>query len=194
MWGSPLWRVGALIAASFARTGWGTAFTGQESAQGLEPLQLVRRDLGQGQEGQLPLEEALGVQEVSAFSEAGVLALSCRRDSDQAFAPKAPSCYAAQEGELRPTTRQQLFAAQITTSLESIVHHLDPSCGLEACVQTLLAGLEMLGYGAGGSPYAVSGQPLEGVGRPRLNLRVEPRRPPLGGLQPLLIEVPLPFH
>jgi hypothetical protein len=181
-WGRPAWVVGALVASSFARTGWGTDFTGPQAAAGLEPLPVAP-----------PIESVLSEPAAQALSDAGFLPLACRRDSDRVFAASGAAVYDAPKGEPPGSLRHALFAAQVAASLEPLLSYLDPSRGPEEIARTVGAALQILGLTPGGPAYAVEAAPSP-EGRPAVRLRIVPCGPPLRGLPPLVLEVPIPLH
>jgi hypothetical protein len=180
-WARTPWLLGALIADSFARTGWGVDFAGPSAAERLEPLPAAD-----------PLESRVSEPRARELADAGLLAFVSRPNSDRAFAASGAAVYDAPEGEPPGSLRHALFAAQIAASLERIVGYLDPSRGLDEVARTLGAALQLLGLTPGGRAYAVTATPSK-EGRPGVKLAVRPAGPPLAGLPELALDVPLPL-
>ncbi len=181
-WGRPAWVLGALVASSFARTGWGTDFTGAEAAGDLEPLPVAT-----------PLETDLSEPAARALAEAGFLPLACRKNSDRPFAASGAAVYDAPKDEPPGSLRHALFSAQVAASLGPLLSYLDPSHGPEEIARTVGAALQILGLTPSGPAYAVEAVPST-EGRPAVRLRIAPCGPPLRGLAPLVLDVPIPHH
>ncbi len=173
--------VAALVAASFVRHGWGVDFAGRDAAAALEPLPLA---------GSLPLQAELNDAAVQTLSDAGLLPLACRRNSDRVFAAGSLSAHRGPGASFRQT----LFAAQVSAGLEPLLAYLDPSRSPEEIARTVQAALDLLGLSEGGAPLftttavAASGNP------PALEVAVRPSAGVLRGLSALSFQIPLPLR
>jgi hypothetical protein len=188
LWGRPAWGLGVFIAASFARTGWGVDFAGRDSAAPLEAL-----PLRPGPEATTPLEADLTEAAANALGDAGLLPLACRRGNDRPFAAGTATVYKAGKGEPTTTLRYALFAAPVAAAMESLLGHLDMTCGMEEIARTIGAALQIMGMAEGGAVYAASAAPA-GEGRPAVAVRIRPQGGVLHGLPDLTFEVPIALH
>jgi type VI secretion system protein ImpC len=187
-WGRPGWLLGAFAAASFARTGWGSDFSGREAASAVEAL-----PIRPGEEGATPLESELGEAAANALGEAGLLPLACRRGHDRPFAAGTSTVYKAKKDEPVTTLRYALFAAPVAASMESLLGHIDMTCSIEEIARTIGAALQLMGMTGSGSLYAASAVPVPG-GRPAVAVRIRPQGGVLRGLPDLAFDVPIALH
>jgi len=193
LWGNPVWLLGALVARSFARTGWGVDFAGVESAEGLPPLPVRPLRLHHGEEIQLPLEELLGDTAAERLGQAGMLPLGGRKNSDLAFALGTAAVHHAAAGAPHATLRFALFNAHLAAKVESMMAYLDFSKSPEELARTLGAGLELLGLTERGPEFRVEAKSPKS-GPPAVKLRIVPGALHLRGLPPIDLEVPLPLR
>jgi type VI secretion system ImpC/EvpB family protein len=202
LWGRPVWPVGALVADSFARTGWGVEITGPGNAGSIGDLPVRPIELRTGEIVQSPLEVLPSESRVLELSRAGIIALAASRNTDQAFITSAPSFFrpirsqdknAYMAEARRATLPYQLFLAQILSWTESIWGHLNPHSSAEDVADTLARGLQFLVLGPAGPIAKVSGEAIGAeLGTSRVSLVVEPLGEPLRGLPPIALELPLP--
>lgn len=187
-WGRPGWLLAALVAQSFARTGWGSDFAGRDSAEAMEPL-----PLRPGPDETTPLESDLTEAAGIALGDAGLLPLACRRGRDHPFAAGTSTVYRAKKGEPTPSLRSAFFAAGISAAVESLLGHLDLSSSLREIAKTLAAALQILGMTEGQSLFTVKVDP-DPSGRPALAVRLHPQGGALRGLPELAFEIPIALH
>lgn len=187
-WGRPGWLLAALVAASFAKTGWGCDFSGRDAAAGVEPL-----PLRPGEEGATPLESELTEAAANALGAAGLLPLACRKGHDRPFAAGTTTIYKAGKDEPTTTLRYALFAAPVAATMESLLAHLDLTHGIEDLARTIGAALQLMGMTPGGSVYGASAVPAAD-GRPAVSVRVRPQGGVLRGLPDLAFDVPIIPH
>jgi hypothetical protein len=187
-WGRPGWLLGAMVAASFARTGWGADFAGREAAAAVEAL-----PLRPGEEGTTPLESDLSEAAVNALADAGLLPLACRRGNDRPFAAGTSTAYKAKKDEPTTTLRYALFAAPVAATMESLLGHLDLTCSIDEIARTIGAALQLMGMTEGGSVYTADAKAVSG-GRPAVSVRIRPQGGVLRGLPDLSFEVPIALH
>jgi hypothetical protein len=101
LWGGAAWGIGALIAASVERTGWGTVLLGPGDDTSLADLPVRPLTLRTGEVVNCPLEALLSEPRVLELSEGGLTALACRRNSDAAFTVSAVTLRRPSKGEGR---------------------------------------------------------------------------------------------
>ena len=188
LWGRPGWLLGALVAASFSRTGWGADFSGRESASALEPL-----PLRPGAEASSPLETDLTEAAVNALGATGLLPMACRRGSDRPFAAGTSTVYRSGKVEPSSTLRYAFFTAPIAAAMESLLGHIDLTCSIEEIARTIGAALQIMGMTEGGTIYTATALP-SGEGRPGVAVRIHPQGGVLRGLPDLAFEVPIALH
>jgi hypothetical protein len=190
--GQPAWLVAALVASSFARTGWGVDFAGQSSANSLESLPVRPHADSSGDPVQIPLLEHVRESAARQLLDAGLLPLVCRSNSDRAFAAGASAVH--RDGAAASSWRQAWFAAHLGVSIQGLLGSLDPSRSLEEIGATFRAGLELLGLSEEGqAAYTVEAIP-SAEGRPSVSLTVRPSGALLRGLSPFRMDVPIPLH
>jgi len=187
-WGRPGWLLAALVASSFARTGWGCDFAGRDAAAGLEPLPMRP---GEGET--TPLESDLNEAAANALGDAGLLPLACRRGNDRPFAAGTATVYKAGKDEPTPTLRYALFAAPVAAATESLLGALDPTRGMHEVAKTIGAALQLMGMTQSGAVYSAAASPAAD-GRPAVIVRVRPQGGVLRGLPDLAFEVPIALH
>lgn len=187
-WGRPGWLLAALVAASAARTGWGTEFSGRQTADVFEAL-----PLRPGEEMTTPLEFDLTEGAAQSVLEAGFLPLACRRGHDQPFAAGTATVYQALKEGPASSLRHALFSAQMAAAIDTLLGRIDRTCSLEEIARTLGAGLQILGLQEGGALFEASATPLPGD-RPGVALRVRPRGGPLRGISDFVLDVPIDSH
>lgn len=186
--GRPGWIAAALVAGSFARTGWGLDFAGRDAAAGLETL-----PIRPGDDAATPLETDLSEAAAHALGEAGLLPLACRRGNDRVFAAGTATVYRTAQGEPATTLRYALFAAPIAAAMESLLGHIDMTYPVEEIAKTIGAALQLFGMTESGAVYAASAAPAAD-GRRAVAVRVRPQGGVLRGLPDLTFEVPLALH
>jgi type VI secretion system protein ImpC len=187
-WGRPGWLLAAFVAGSFAKTGWGTDFSGRDAASAVEPL-----PIRSGEEGATPLESDLSEAAANALGDAGLLPLACRRGHDRPFAAGTSTVYKPKKDEPTPTLRYALFAAPVAAAMESLLGHIDMTYSVEEIAKTIGAALNLMGMTEGGSLYSATAAPAVG-GRPAVAVRVRPAAGVLRGLPDLSFEVPIALH
>lgn len=187
-WGRPGWLLASFVAASFAKTGWGTDFSGRDAAAAVEPL-----PIRQGEEGATPLESDLSEAAANALGDAGLLPLACRRGHDRPFAAGTATVYKTKKDEPATTLRYALFAAPIAAAMESLLGHIDMTYSLEEIAKTIGAALQLMGMSESGLLYSASAAPVGG-GRPAVAVRIKPQAGVLRGLPDLSFEVPIALH
>lgn len=89
-WGRAAWILGALVADSFARTGWGVDCVGVGDGGTLEDLPVRPLRLSSGELAQTPLEVLPSDQTVLQLSRDGWAVLAGRRNSDAVSLASAP--------------------------------------------------------------------------------------------------------
>jgi type VI secretion system protein ImpC len=186
-WGRPGWLLAALVASSYARTGWGCDFAGRDAAAALEPLPMRP---GEGET--TPLESDLNEAAANALGDAGLLPLACRRGNDRPFAAGTATVYKAGKDEPNTTLRYALFAAPVAAVTESLLGALDPTRGLDEVAKTIGAALQLMGMTEGGAVYTAAAAAADG--RPAVTVRVRPQGGPLRGLPDLSFEIPIALH
>jgi len=187
-WGRPGWLLAAFVAASFAKSGWGTDFSGRDAASAVEPL-----PIRPGEEGATPLESDLSEAAANALGDAGLLPLACRRGHDRPFAAGTATVYKTKKDEPTTTLRYALFAAPVAASMESLLGHIDMTYSVEEIAKTIGAALNLLGMTEGGSLYSATAAPVGG-GRPAVAVRIKPQAGVLRGLPDLSFDVPIALH
>jgi type VI secretion system protein ImpC len=187
-WGRPGWLLGVFVASSFAKTGWGSDFSGRESAAALEPLPLRP---GDGET--TPLESELNEAAANALGDAGLLPIACRRGHDRPFAAGTSTVYRTGKDEPTTTLRYAFFAAPIAAAMESLIGHIDATRSIEEIARTIGAALGLMGMTAGGTLYSASATPSTD-GRPAVAVRIRPQGGVLRGLPDLAFEVPITLH
>jgi type VI secretion system protein ImpC len=128
LWGRAVWALGERIAACFVRTGWGVAVTGQEEDVPLGDLPVRMLVLKNGDEAPVPLEALLSERRALEMAQAGIVALLCRRDGDQAFLAAAPCVHRASdraargaEAARRDTLAFAMMVAQVSAGVRRVV-------------------------------------------------------------------------
>lgn len=187
-WGRAGWLLGVFVASSFAKTGWGTDFSGRDAAAALEPL-----PMRPGESETTPLESDLSEAAANALHEAGLLPIACRRGNDRPFAAGTATVYKPKKDEPGTTLRYALFAAPVAAAMESLLAHLDTTRGIEEIARTIGAALQIMGMTEGGTLYGASAAPAAD-GRPAVSVRVRPQGGVLRGLPDLAFDVPIAFH
>jgi type VI secretion system protein ImpC len=202
LWGRPAWVPAALAGASFARTGWAADITGpgESGTQEDIPLRPLRRP--GGEVVQIPLEALLSEHRLLELSQAGILALGCRRNDDKVFVATAPAVRKPEQTTdttarrieaLRSSLPYQLFAAQVTSFLEHLLRWRDPQKSLDEIAAIAAAGLEVLSAGDEGMGLKVSASVSEeeSPGQPALVFRVTPKARAIKGLPDLVLVLPM---
>lgn len=187
-WGRPGWLLAAFVASSFAKSGWGTDFSGRAASEAVEPLPIRP---GEGET--TPLESDLSEAAANALGDAGLLPLACRRGHDRPFAAGTSTVYKTPKDEPTTTLRYALFAAPIAASVESLLGHIDMTYGIEDIAKTIGAALQLLGLTEAGSLYTASASAVPGA-RPSVAVRIHPSGGVLRGLPDLNFEVPIALH
>jgi len=187
-WGHPGWLLAAMVAGSFARTGWGVDFAGREAAAGLEAL-----PMRPGGEETTPLESDLTEAAANALGGAGLLPFACRRGNDHPFAAGTSTVYKAKKDEPATTLRYALFTASVAAATESLLGHIDLTFSIEEIARTIGAALQLMGMTQGGSVYTASAAVVSG-GRSAIAVRIKPQGGVLRGLPDLSFEVPISLH
>jgi predicted component of type VI protein secretion system len=188
-WGRPGWLLGAMVAASFARTGWGVDFAGRDAAAAIESLPIRPGD----DEGTTPLEVELSEAAANALGDAGLLPLACRRGNDRPFAAGTSTVYKTRKDEPTTTLRYAFFAAPVAAAMESLLGHIDMTFSIEEIARTIGAALQLMGMTQGGSLYAATATAVSGS-RPAVAVRISPQGGVLRGLPDLTFEVPITLH
>jgi type VI secretion system protein ImpC len=93
LWGNPVWAMGSLLSASFARTGWCNDITGLRGGGGVENLPVYEVRNRSGQQAQIPLEVFISEQMCLDLSDNGIIVLTCRLNSDATVILNAPSAH-----------------------------------------------------------------------------------------------------
>ncbi|MEW5766496.1 MAG: type VI secretion system contractile sheath large subunit [bacterium] len=135
LWGNPVWALASLLTASFARTGWCTQIIGVRygAIENLPVWEYPRRN--SHEKVSMPLEFLLPEQKQSDLAENGIIALTCRVNSDAAIVFSAPTVhlperYAEAAESLKSVRRAalsyQLFASRITHYVERIQGEIIP--------------------------------------------------------------------
>jgi type VI secretion system protein ImpC len=187
-WGRPGWLLAAMVAASCARTGWGSDFSGREAAASVEPLPMRP---GDGET--TPLESDLTEAAANALGDAGLLPIACRRGHDRPFAAGTSTVYKTPQGEPTTTLRYAFFAAPIAAAMESLLGHIDMTFSIAEIARTIGAALQLLGMTESGSLYSATAAAASG-GRPVVEVRIRPQSGVLRGLPDLAFEVPIVLH
>jgi len=187
-WGRPGWLLAAFVAASFAKSGWGTDFSGRDAASAVEPL-----PIRPGEEGATPLESDLSEAAANALGDAGLLPLACRRGHDRPFAAGTSTVYKPKKDEPTTTLRYALFAAPVAAAMESLLGHIDMTYSIEEIAKTIGAALNLMGMTESRSLYSATAAPVGG-GRPAVAVRIKPQAGVLRGLPDLSFDVPIALH
>jgi type VI secretion system ImpC/EvpB family protein len=196
LWGGAAWGIGALIATSVERTGWGTVLLGPGDDTSLAELPIRPLTLRTGEVVNCPLETLLSEPRVLELSEGGITALACRRNSDAAFTVSAVTLRRPEKGEGRAAASEPrrvslayaLFLAQASALLDHIAAWIDRSRAPAEIATTVAQGLEFLCTTREGVVLNVR---AEEVGEDRVSLRLSPAAPPLRGLPDTVLEIPL---
>ncbi len=119
LWGSPVWAVGALAAASFARSGWPGDISGSIAGQ-LDNLCL--RPLPDHRTGSAPVEALPGADRIQDMADVGLMSLAGQANQDSAYLLRAPMLFGrpnAVGGPGRPDVSlpYQLVAARLNELL-----------------------------------------------------------------------------
>jgi type VI secretion system protein ImpC len=90
LWGNPVWGLASLLTASFAKSGWCSEITGARGGGMIEdlPLREIER-----RGGQIPLEALISEEHRIDLEASGILALTCRLNSDAVMIPSVPSVH-----------------------------------------------------------------------------------------------------
>jgi type VI secretion system protein ImpC len=197
LWANPAWAIGALIAASFERTGWGTEIVGPEGRGRVQDLAVRPLRLRTGETVQAPLETLLSERRVLELSQGGIVALACRRNGDQAFLASAPTVHrpeACEGGRVLPDSARRaslpftLFLAQVSGLLQVLAAGVDRSGGREPVAKALAQGLELMTSTGEGPLVRVNVEAADGDRS--LALGIQPAAGPLRGLPAVILEVP----
>ncbi len=198
LWGGPPVVIGALIGASFERTGWGTEIVGPDDRGMVGDLAVRPLTLKTGEVVQAPLETLLSERRVLELSQGGIIALACRRNADAAFVASAPTVHRASAGEggrpaaadaRRASLPFQLFLAHVGALLGHLAAYTDRTRAPEEIAGTLSKGLEFLTATREGPGVRVTAE--TGAGGGSIALKIAPAAPPLRGLPEVSFEIPL---
>jgi len=136
LWGSPAWAIGALLARSFATTGWAGHLTGARGGGLVEDLRLHDHRLPSGDMTQIPLETIFLKDRQYDFYDCGFMVLQCGENQDAAVLMQAPTAHIperysdAKETEVsrwRATLTYQMVAARFVQYLAPLLEALVPS-------------------------------------------------------------------
>lgn len=183
LWGSPVWAVGALTAASFARCGWPSEISGSIAGQ-LDNLYM--RPMPDHRSGSAPVEALPGADRIQDMADVGLMSLAGQANHDTAYLLRAPMLYGrpnAVGGPGRPEVSlpYQLAAARLNellahnhAALAAAAAGGDP----EAALESVLAGL--LGDTGPGAEVKVAVRG-DGAGGVAVHISVHTGRGVLGG-------------
>lgn len=183
LWGSPVWAVGALAAASFADSGWPCNISGGAASQ-VENLAL-RPVPGQAT-ASAPLAALAGADRVQDFGEVGLMCLAARANDDNAYLIRAPMLYARPNAVGAPGRAElglphQLCAARLAELLArnhgALTAAADGDAAEDTLKAVLLALLRDTGPGADAAVRLHGGPP----GDRRLQVVLSTGRKVLGG-------------
>jgi type VI secretion system protein ImpC len=180
LWGGAHWLVGALVARSFAMTGWGADLTGARTGGLIEDLPVAEIRTERGERTTSPLEHLPNEAAALRWIRHGLVAVAGRRDTDQALLVGSPVAHGSEQ-----TLTQRLFEAQVQAMGRSIGAHTDARRPAEEIASTLAAGLNFLASGPDGPLFRAT---VEG-GADGALLRITPERPPLRGLDSFVIRI-----
>ncbi len=157
LWGNAALALAAMVARSFAETGWPTPLSGRGDGGKIENLPLWNYSAS-GVSARIPLEMKIPESKEVELSEAGFAVLSCRPNDDAAhvaFAPvvhrpeKFDEAEANEEARLHATLACQLMTARIAQHLLRFERELTPSLAPEKLQAELAAHLQALFKSAG---------------------------------------------
>jgi type VI secretion system protein ImpC len=125
LWGSPVWMLGSLMTASFAKIGWATEITGTKNGT-IENLPVRELTLKSGEKTFVPLEAYLSMQLAGDIADNGIVAWTCRPNFDSATVTAVPTAYLpAKYSDQRSTEASILFAAlQYQLLVSKIAHYV----------------------------------------------------------------------
>lgn len=127
VWGNPAWGLASLITASFAKTGWSSEITGARGGGMIEDLPLREAARRSGEKVHLPLEALISEAHWIDLAESGILALTCRLNTDAVVIPSAPSVH---QPERYPDPRETaLSAARATLPYQLVAGRLSQAIG-----------------------------------------------------------------
>jgi type VI secretion system protein ImpC len=125
LWGSPVWMLGSLMTASFAKIGWATEITGTKNGT-IENLPVRELTLKSGEKTFVPLEAYLSMQLAGDIADNGIVAWICRPNFDSAIVTAVPTTYLPTKyGDQRSTEDSILFATlQYQLLVSKIAHYV----------------------------------------------------------------------
>jgi type VI secretion system protein ImpC len=128
LWGNPAWAVGALLARSFAATGWAGHITGVRGGGAIEDLPLAEHLLPSGDTTQIPLETIFLKDRQYDFFEAGFMVLQCGENQDAAILLQSPTAHRPEKYSDARETEISRWRATLTYQMVAsrFVQHLAP--------------------------------------------------------------------
>lgn len=145
LWGNPVWAMGNLLTASFARTGWCNDITGLRGGGGVENLPVYEARTRSGQQAQIPLELLISEQMCLDLSDNGIIVLTCRLNSDTAVILNAPSAHRPERypdpkettvSALMSALPYQIFAGRLSQYVNRITSEIGGSQSPDAIENT----------------------------------------------------------
>jgi len=145
LWGNPVWAMGGLITASFARTGWCNDITGLRGGGEVENLPVYEARARSGQQAQVPLEVFISEQMCLDLSDNGIIVLTCRLNSDTAVILNAPTTHRPERypdpketavSALMSTLPYQIFAGRLSQYVNRIASEIGGSQSPDAIEST----------------------------------------------------------
>lgn len=127
LWGNPVWGLAGLLTASFAKTGWCSEITGARGGGVIEDLPLREIARPNGEKGQFPLEALISEEHRIDLEASGILALTCRLNSDRVVIHAVPSAHIP---ERYPDPRETaLSAARAAFQYQLVAGRLSQAIG-----------------------------------------------------------------
>lgn len=118
LWGNPVWGLASLLTASFAKSGWCSEITGLRGGGAIKDLPLREIERRGGEKGRFPLEALISEEHRIDLEASGLLALTCRLNSDAVVIPSVPSVH---QPERYPDPRETALSAARATFLYQLI-------------------------------------------------------------------------
>ena len=165
LWGEPGVIVAAQVLRSLARAGWPTEVLGAETALG--GLEIAEASARGGRKVAIPLRCLMDIGVARDLAYAGVIALVCRADRDQAWLTRASSLFADGAGAMSEQAKAmeslgglpfRFISAYFETLLSAIVRSLRAE-GVTAAGIAQRLDDTLLATGSGASAHVTAAEP-----------------------------------